>query len=318
MPTDRDVTRIVRSWLQTDEYESADRVLDLVLAGVEVTRQRPTSWLARRYTAMNTYAKLAIAAAVVVVVVLVGSTFLPAGGGVGGDGPSPSPAPSVTAPPSPAPSLATPSASPSPAAFAWPKDTDLEVGTRYGWTVAGVPFTIAVPSPGWSTKDSAGQTLSKDSPQTPDGSSTGSWLLMWDVANVNTSPCATVAMDPPPGPSAADLAGAVASMPGLEVVVPATSVTVGGRPAQHQVVRLPDDLGCAPDKFELWYSLGHPSCNFDPGPCWRWASEPGETISIWIVEGDGARIMFEAETYTASPPELGQEIQQIIDSVQFE
>ena len=28
MTTDRDMTRIVRSWLRTDEHESADRVLD--------------------------------------------------------------------------------------------------------------------------------------------------------------------------------------------------------------------------------------------------------------------------------------------------
>ena len=40
MSTDRDTTRIVRSWLQTDEHESADRVLDAVLDQLDATPQR--------------------------------------------------------------------------------------------------------------------------------------------------------------------------------------------------------------------------------------------------------------------------------------
>ena len=51
MSTDRDTTRIVRSWLQTDEYESADRVLDAVLDQLDTTPQRrATWWPARRLT----------------------------------------------------------------------------------------------------------------------------------------------------------------------------------------------------------------------------------------------------------------------------
>ena len=40
MSTDRDTTRIVRSWLGTDEHESADRVLDAVLDQLDATPQR--------------------------------------------------------------------------------------------------------------------------------------------------------------------------------------------------------------------------------------------------------------------------------------
>ena len=54
MSTDRDTTRIVRSWLQTDEYESADRVLDAVLDQLDTTPQRrATWWPARRLPQMN-------------------------------------------------------------------------------------------------------------------------------------------------------------------------------------------------------------------------------------------------------------------------
>ena len=72
MSTDRDVTRIVRSWLHEDAHEDADRVLDLVLDLVDTTPQRRASWLARRVPTMNNYARLGLVAAAVLAVVIVG------------------------------------------------------------------------------------------------------------------------------------------------------------------------------------------------------------------------------------------------------
>ena len=40
MSTDRDVTRIVRSWLHEDAHEDADRILNLVLDQIDTTPQR--------------------------------------------------------------------------------------------------------------------------------------------------------------------------------------------------------------------------------------------------------------------------------------
>ena len=55
MSTDRDITRIVRSWLRTDEHESADRVLDAVLDQLDTTPQRRSTWWpARRFSQMST------------------------------------------------------------------------------------------------------------------------------------------------------------------------------------------------------------------------------------------------------------------------
>ena len=92
MSTHLDMTRIVRSWLRTDEHESADRVLDNVLALLDATPQHRAQWPVRRFVDMNAYLKLAIAAAAVVVVALVGYNLLPTRptGGVGGTQPSPS------------------------------------------------------------------------------------------------------------------------------------------------------------------------------------------------------------------------------------
>ena len=111
MSTDRDTARIVRSWLRTDEHESADRVLDNVLALLDATPQRRSLWPVRRIADMNSFAKLATAAAALVVVAVVGINLLP--GGVGPGAPRrlspPSPSPTATAR-SPASSVAFPPA----------------------------------------------------------------------------------------------------------------------------------------------------------------------------------------------------------------
>jgi len=100
MSTDRDTTRIVRSWLEEGATALPDRVLDAVLDQVPATRQRRSWWPARRFD-MNTYTKLAMTAAAVVVVAVVGYNLLPRTGSVG-----------VPATPSP-----TQSASPAPPAM---------------------------------------------------------------------------------------------------------------------------------------------------------------------------------------------------------
>jgi hypothetical protein len=100
--TDRDVTRIVRSWMDEGVTQLPDRVLDLVLDQIPATPQRRASWLARRPT-MNNYARLGLVAAAVLAVVIVGIGLFGKSSDVG---PAPSPSPSST--------LSSPSPSPSP------------------------------------------------------------------------------------------------------------------------------------------------------------------------------------------------------------
>ena len=54
MSTDRDVTRIVRSWLEEGATALPDRVLDAVLDQLPATPQRRAWWPARRFREMNT------------------------------------------------------------------------------------------------------------------------------------------------------------------------------------------------------------------------------------------------------------------------
>ncbi len=110
MSTDRDTTRLVRSWLEEGATALPDRVLDTVLDQVPATPQRRSWWPARRLRNMNIYAKLALAAAAVVVALLLGANLLPRSPSVG----SPSPTPAVSPTPSSTPS---PSAAPTPVLF---------------------------------------------------------------------------------------------------------------------------------------------------------------------------------------------------------
>ena len=99
MSTDRETTRIVRSWLDEGVTKLPDRVLDAVLDQVPTTPQRRSGWSAWRSYRMNTYAKIVAAAAAVLVVGVAAYQFLPRSGGVGGPGPTinPSPSPSILA-----------------------------------------------------------------------------------------------------------------------------------------------------------------------------------------------------------------------------
>ena len=86
MSTDRDVTRIVRSWLEEGATALPDRILDAVLDQAPRDPQRRAWWPARRFREMNNYAKVAIAVAAVAVVAVVGINLLPRSAGVGGPG----------------------------------------------------------------------------------------------------------------------------------------------------------------------------------------------------------------------------------------
>jgi hypothetical protein len=84
MSTDRETTRVVRSWLEEGVTALPDRVLDAVLDQVPATPQRRSWWPAGRSNQMNTYTKLLAAAAAILVVAVVGYQFLPRNGGPGG------------------------------------------------------------------------------------------------------------------------------------------------------------------------------------------------------------------------------------------
>jgi len=114
--SDRNVDRVIRSWLHEDRHEDISRVAGAVLDLLDTTRQRRRPWWpARRIPFMNKPVTLGLGAAAVVAALVIGAQALgpPAPGGVGGipsasPSPSPTPTPTATTKPSPSPISAPP------------------------------------------------------------------------------------------------------------------------------------------------------------------------------------------------------------------
>lgn len=303
MTTERDMTRIVRSWLRTDEHESADRVLDNVLALLDATPQRRPWWPARRIADMNSLAKVATAIAAVVVAAVVLINLMP-GVGPGGEArPSPSPSPSASTSPTPAPSAA---------AIEFPPAGSLDPG-RYSLTEDDTVFSMQVPD-GWHSSgpncsgcaNPEGGWLQRGPDDSTDPGSV--WMPLWSVDGVASDPCS--GRTPAPiASSVAELADDVATIPGIDVVTAPEDIVIGGRPGKHVVIQVPADIGCPARQFYLWADHG----------IFRFATALEQTNYVWIVELEGGgHFWIEAETYKGSTKALAQEIQSMIGSIEFE
>jgi hypothetical protein len=295
MSADRDLPRIVRSWLREDAHEDADRVLFTVLEQVDTTPQRRAGWLARRYPLMSKTLRIALVAAAVVIVAVIGYRFLPSSN-TGGPGASASPSPTQV-----------PTATPAASAPGFPVSGSLEIG-RHPMTLVGQQLSIELTTAVWTSNGQWGIDRGNVT-----GAGAASFIFWPDSApdNVFADPCAETLLSPAPGSSAAELAAAVAAIPGIELVSGPSEVTVGGYPAQHVAFSVPEDIGCAPDQFYLWEDLDTPGAA-------RYATQLGETFYIWIIDVNGAIVWIDGETYPTSGPDAAREVQQIVDSIQFE
>jgi hypothetical protein len=172
--------------------------------------------------------------------------------------------------------------------------------------VGGVPFSFRVPSDGWERKGSISINKSIVGPQGAEA------IIFWTSFpdGEYAYPCGK-ALSPPVGPSVADLAAAVSTAPGTELVTGPSDVTVGGRVAKHVVVlTVREHAGCDPGFFYSWHAgMG--------GALWT-TTGVDTTIRVWIVKVDGIRLFIEAATTPQADSELEQEIQQIVGSIRFD
>jgi hypothetical protein len=304
MRTDRDTTRIVRSWLEEGRTALPDYILDAVLDQVPATRQRRSWWPAWRFADMNTYAKLAIGVAAVVVVLILGINLLPVRDGGAGGGPVTSPSPSPSLSPSPSPDV--PAASPRPAV----NGTTLESGTYRLAEPAftRVPFTFTVPD-GWRREE--GNFISKG-PLTDAFEGDGVTMAPWIVTHVYGDPCQwegtlreTSTVD--------ELTAALAEQPGHTTTGP-TATTVGGRPATQFEFSVPADFDagtCQSGLIRLWPDAG-------PDERYGWPIAVGQTVTVYVVDVDGqAQLIVTGRTATSSAADVA-ELSQVVDSIQFE
>ena len=297
MTADFDATRIVRSWLRTDEHESADRLLANALAIVATTPQRRSWWPARRIAQMNTVAKYAVGIAAVLVVTIGGvaimspATFRPA---VILAPPSPTPTPPRTPAPSP---TATPVRTPDAEGDIWP--TGIYGPGRHQALLGGVPFSFVVPTSGWSSYSWKAMLEKGAFP-----SENSAWIgFNWGGNAVNDIDPCTKKNTGKTYSTVDDIARAYTRIPGTDAVGP-TDVTLGGRPAKKVVLTVHDDIPCFPNQFTFDSSL-------------TWPNALTSEVSFWFVDVDGKRFSLHIDR-TAPNPELDLDIQDIVNSIRFE
>ncbi|MEX2135659.1 MAG: hypothetical protein WEB29_01690 [Chloroflexota bacterium] len=152
MSTERDVERIVRSWMDEGVNALPDRVLDLVLDQVPATPQRRAGWLARRFPPMNSnIVRFGIAAVVIALAVVVGINFLP--GPNTGSPPEATPSPSATAEPTLSPASAPPltqsfTSTHHGISLSYPEGWIAQAATE-PWTDSTFPLSFQVPQVDW-------------------------------------------------------------------------------------------------------------------------------------------------------------------------
>ena len=75
-----------------------------------------------------------------------------------------------------------------------------------------------------------------------------------------------------------------------------------------------EDLACEPKEAYLWYDEETGGATTG----WRWAQALGSTIALWLFDVDGKTIWIDSQTFKGAGPEVGREIQEIVDSITFE
>ncbi len=290
MSADREVNRIVRSWLEEGVTALPDRVLDNVLDQLPATPQRRAPWPARRFHPMNAV-RIAVAAAAVVVAAVVGINLMP-GQGVGvGPSPSPSPSPTISLP---AGTLAVPPAdgalTPGRYLIGDPFPLDVSLTFGEGWT-------------SWSGTTSEFAAFYKGSPDPPGGYGFGVLI----VDNVNADACNQYEgeLDPPIGPAPDDLAIALANQP-MTDSSPITDVSIDGHAGRYVELSMNGvvEPGCVKGQSLV-----------------RWPGRDAllyEQDKIWIVDVDGVRLVIDAFSWPGNPESDHAEVQAIVDSIRIE
>ena len=297
MTASRDSERLIRAFLDEGVTELPERVYHAVRSDIDRTHQRVVigPW---RTPDMNTFAKFAMAAAAVLVVAIAGFALLPNAPGRGGTASAP---PSLS--PSPSPSVtASPSISPSPGAPAFLPSGPVSAG-RHSMERSGKSFSVEIGSGWFSNGDFRIHTASGFAA-----------IIFWGYppTNVNTDPCAKTPLNPPAGDSPTELAAAIASIPGIDLVGGPSDLTIDGHAASHVSIKIPDDIPCEPGEFTLWYAEQDGPANG------RWPDALGDTIDVWIIDVDGTNVWIDATAGKSTSPAVRDVISQIAESIQFE
>jgi hypothetical protein len=288
MTDDRSLERAARSWLEEGPTRAPDRTVEHALTRIQTTSQERDLRIPWRYQHMNNSLRLALGTAAVVVAVVVGVTLLP--GLTGPDtGASPSP-------------ISNPTATPEPSPIVLFREGPLAAGTYITSAIFPVAVEVTVPD-GWGALQLASTVTVLEAEE--------AYLGFWIVQDARRDPCGLGGVgDAPVGPTAADLAAALADAPGFDAPDP-VQVTVGGLDAQY--VELVGPLAACTESEpepELWLTAD--------GSC-RCMESHVERNRLWIIDLDGTRLVVDVLDggVTGTSEAALAELQDIIESLQI-
>jgi len=304
MDIDRDTTRIVRSWLEEGRTALPDHILDAVLDRVPTTPQRRPLWLARRASNVSTPVRFMAAAAAIVVASVVGISILAGGrtsdGGIGGVVPTQTP-------------VMTPAPTPTPSSTARPSPSPLSVvvSETYGPLVAGATYVTPDPFPvrvsftapgGWQGNVGGPYAVFLGTTDTDGVTFQDSIQLFADPCHPNKG-----FMTPAPGPSAAQLANALAKQPVVTVTKP-VDTTIGGLPAKELTVTVPKNVNSCQNKIvSLWLlPLGDTA-----------DMTAGEVVRLWVIDVAGQQLVVGAIQLPGQSQTIKAQTQAVIDSLRI-
>jgi CubicO group peptidase (beta-lactamase class C family) len=181
---------------------------------------------------------------------------------------------------------------------------DLPIG-RHSLTVGGVPVSFGVSTPGWERFGSISLNKSSQGPQAAEG------IIYWTgfPDGAHADQCGNL-RSAAVGASAEELASVVANAPGTELVTGPAEGSVGGHVATYVEITVREDLGCDPGYFYSWEDA-------PVGALWP-TTNAGDVIRTWIVEFGDTRLFIAGVTKGGSRPVLGEQMRDIVDSIQFE
>lgn len=190
-------------------------------------------------------------------------------------------------------------ATPSATATPQPTPTPTPAGGEHRFSVGdpSVELTITLP-PGWEADASAARLPAAD----------GSALVIsaWAPIAVYADPCQWDGTDVEVGPTAADVAAALAAQPMRSAR--ASTVQLGEAVAQRIFMSVPKSLDlatCDNDEFRSWVDASGDA---------RIQAAPGETDEVYVIDVAGQAIVIDASYVRARTAELA-EIHRIIGSL---
>lgn len=200
----------------------------------------------------------------------------------------------------------------------------LTPGTRYSASVYSnsfgtLAYTFDVPTTGWEVNEFGSLTGHADSSNHAE-----LWFFLTS-AMYNGPTVIPVAFDDPCAhdsftaydESLSGQAEAFAAIPGTALVDGPSEVTVDSHSGLVTAIAIPSDPGCENGDFWLLFNAdcGEPTIDCSNYPNWL-----GEVIREWMidVEGETFNVRAQVRFPDEATPALDAEIQQIVDSIEFE